>query len=124
MNENGWHIMLQANGVADGGNILADKKILLNHNEGQSIDNKLLPEKPACFNVYPNPGKDILTVTNVFNDCFYTFCLFDIHGNEVYSSIINSNNFELNTSHLSKGLYFYQITSEAGYLQIGKWIKN
>ncbi len=65
--------------------------------------------------VYPNPAKEVLTVSFESSSAA-NVSLTDITGFPVYSAsaIVGSNNFNVNTSGLSKGMYILNIATENG----------
>lgn len=76
------------------------------------------------FEVYPNPGKNILTIKSVNPGYRYSFSLVDFFGNKVVDTDGKSGSLKINTALLPNGLYFYQITNDYGCCQSGKWIKE
>ena len=76
------------------------------------------------FEVYPNPGNDIITIKSARAIHQYSFSLFDLFGNKISDTDCHSGSLNVNTTLLPKGLYFYQITMDNGITQSGKWIKE
>ncbi|MCD4747046.1 MAG: T9SS type A sorting domain-containing protein [Bacteroidales bacterium] len=65
--------------------------------------------------IHPNPAKDVIYIklTGSFNDEI-KFQLFDVYGKSVIEEFLkanNTNNFKLDLSNLSEGIYFYNINS-------------
>ena len=65
----------------------------------------------ADVSVYPNPVKDVLKVTSE-NGLLEYVDIVSASGRLVYSSKIVSNNFEINTSEFSQGVYFVNLRTE------------
>ncbi|MFN3908407.1 MAG: S8 family serine peptidase [Flavobacterium sp.] len=61
--------------------------------------------------LYPNPNNGIF---NVFSssESINSIEIFDIHGRVVFSRIVNSNAFNINTESLPKGVYMVRLNSE------------
>jgi len=70
--------------------------------------------------VYPNPVQNELVIENAEN-C--TVQIYDLVGKELYSGIINQNKETVNTSYLSSGTYFLEITCSNGERVIKKIVK-
>lgn len=66
----------------------------------------------ASLSVYPNPSKDILNVN--YKSVITDIKIYNLLGQEVYSSKINKSDFQLNISHLSSGAYVVKLTSPEG----------
>jgi hypothetical protein len=63
--------------------------------------------EPAHFSVYPNPFSDKLNITTKTNDPL-EITLFDITSRKLLHQQF-TNTLTLNTSHLSKGIYIYEL---------------
>jgi len=79
----------------------------------------------AAFNstvsVYPNPAQDILTIQNQPGVSFEKVVITDLTGKKVIEQTNNLT--RIDVSHLPKGMYLLQITSE-GKKSISKFIKQ
>ena len=73
-------------------------------------------QKENSISAYPNPCKDVITFDfgNQYKDC-YELKLFTIQGIQLKSFLINSGKTTINISHLSSGVYFYNIIDENGH---------
>jgi hypothetical protein len=74
--------------------------------------------------IYPNPNNGLFSVSineNFWNSeiIFYNFL-----GAKIYSSLLNSENSNLDFSNQSNGIYFYQIENKNGLVISGKLIKE
>ena len=73
----------------------------------------------AKFTVYPNPASKMVTVQS--NTTINTIQIFNILGQEVYSTAVHSDKFNINISNLNSGLFFVRIHTATGS-QDGKLI--
>lgn len=65
--------------------------------------------------IYPNPAKDIITITAKGTGIIKEVTLADVYGKVIRQSISPLNNqFTLNVTELPAGIYFIRINSEAG----------
>lgn len=74
--------------------------------------------------VYPNPAKDLLTVqfANLITENT-TLNVFNVVGQKVkVNSKLNSNSFDVNTSTLENGVYFYQVVQNNKVVSTGKFV--
>ena len=79
---------------------------------------------PFKFTVSPNPVVDVINVSNSENILTSEININDVNGRSVKSLKINNlNNFQVNVSDLNAGIYFLNITSDAGKV-VKKFIKN
>jgi hypothetical protein len=75
--------------------------------------------------VYPNPTKGIVTIEFDFsNTDALDFSIYNSMGQCVGNFQLNSNNLQLNLSHLRNGFYYYTIKSKEGVLSRNKMIKK
>ena len=78
------------------------------------------------FKIYPNPGKDNLSVEisgNLLPENLYLYFI-NTYGEIVKVSIINSSESTIHTGSLGQGIYFYQLKSGTELLHSGKLIIN
>lgn len=75
----------------------------------------------STLKFYPNPVKDILTISDVKEISSYT--IFDISGKKVLSNSAKSSKLELNVSQLKPGMYIVKANSD-GVLKTFKFIKK
>lgn len=80
--------------------------------------NDVVINRAIQLEVYPNPAIDIVTIKSSEN--IKLINVFNTLGSKVISSQRN----ELNVSHLSKGLYFINISLENGSIMVKKLIKQ
>ena len=75
------------------------------------------------FNLYPNPAKGIVHITQNSNQIIENIHFYDVTGKTI-KSILNVNNFQTNIdiSALAKGIYFVEITAENHIKQTKKLI--
>jgi len=66
--------------------------------------------------IYPNPTTGILEIAGQARNDVRNVEVFDVYGRKVLSHhlITSSSNHLINISHLSSGMYFIQVTTEAG----------
>ncbi len=67
--------------------------------------------------VYPNPAKDVLTITNAENS---NLVIHDVVGKEVMRAAITTSKQSLNISGLATGIYILQVTNDKGEKKIVK----
>jgi hypothetical protein len=78
------------------------------------------------FKIYPNPGKDNVSVEisgNILPENLYLYII-SAYGEIVKVSVISSSISTINTESLSPGIYFYQLKSGIKLLHSGKLIIN
>ncbi len=71
------------------------------------------------FNAYPNPAKDLFVVEGAVSNG--NIKVYDVLGNVLMNTTITSSKTILNVSTLSKGVYFYNVTSGTA-VSAGKFI--
>ena len=74
-----------------------------------------IPISIQSFNIFPNPVKNILYITQGKKELIKTINIFNSIGQKelvVYSSIKNGEYLEVNTTSLSAGVYFLEMISE------------
>lgn len=80
--------------------------------------------KVLDFEVYPNPGTNQIRLRIASQYKHSTFEMFDINGKLIISKRISGKCGEINTGHLSSGIYIYRLYSMEGLSESGKWIKQ
>ncbi|GEQ84808.1 hypothetical protein ULMS_03160 [Patiriisocius marinistellae] len=77
----------------------------------------------ANVTIYPNPAKDILTIstTNIENS---TVTIYNILGKEVMNAAIDTASQQLNIEHLNAGIYLMNVVAINGKQQTLKFIKE
>jgi len=73
-------------------------------------------------NIFPNPFADQLTIQAQTNEPS-TLYLFDGLGRPVLKQLF-FNSATINTSQLAKGIYYYQLSGEHGFIKTGKVIRQ
>ena len=77
-----------------------------------SLSNNSFAEQKIA--VYPNPVNDVLNISSTSHE-FVSYELYDIQGRLIKKQALSSlNNFTINTSYLSKGLYLLNLSSSQG----------
>jgi hypothetical protein len=75
--------------------------------------------------VYPNPTKGFVTIKlNTSKTEPLEFAIYNSLGQSVGEFKLNSNNLQLNFSHLSNGFYYYNIKNKGGVILRNKIIKE
>jgi hypothetical protein len=93
--------------------------IVDNFSVGQTLGtNQFLDSK---FSVYPNPVKDIVTITNISDSEIEFISIFDFNGKLV--QLEKGNSTQLNLGNLTKGVYFMNFKSNLGTI-VKKIIKE
>jgi hypothetical protein len=86
--------------------------------EGATLSNDVV--KNQDFNIYPNPVKDVVTITS--NISFVNIKIFDMNGKMVYINQNTNNQFALQS--LQKGTYLLQLEDVNGKKYSQKLIKD
>lgn len=77
-----------------------------------------LTENAGELKVYPNPNNGIFILQinsqQPVNNNYIQ--VYDVLGQQVYQSSVNTNNMQINVSGQSQGLYFYRVVTETGEL--------
>jgi len=71
--------------------------------------------------IFPNPGKDYITVASEIEDCYFE--LINAVGVVVKSEKLNRGSNTINTSSLPQGIYIYRAGTGEKTVT-GKWVKN
>ena len=64
------------------------------------------------FSIYPNPTNAILNIQNKQESIITTVNIMDISGKKLSSNSNHKNNYSLDISHLTAGIYFVEILTE------------
>ncbi|MCD4771826.1 MAG: T9SS type A sorting domain-containing protein [Bacteroidales bacterium] len=104
------------------GYIVGNNGVILKFDESAGIDNPVFPQKNNVI-IYPNPFKT--TATLKINEALQInnaeLRIFDTYGKEVHKiTNISNNEFEINRTGLSNGLYFYQLFEKQNIIDTGK----
>ena len=76
------------------------------------------------FSTYPNPASDVVTISSSNNTLFNEITITDLNGRIVKNNKVNNvSETVLNVSDLNAGIYFLNITSNAGKV-LKKFLKN
>ena len=94
-----------------------NKLVLLTLKNGvYTIDTALLSSDKFNIDepilIFPNPAKNVLHIN--YTDLIKHVSIFNTNGRLVYSNNINNRETSINIAHLSKGIYFVQITTDKG----------
>lgn len=87
------------------------------------IDNKTNPLVHDAI-VYPNPGKDYLTIESGPQISGAEFNLTSIDGKKILSNTLNERRKTLVTGFLPAGIYVWQILFHNKVVETGKWIRE
>jgi hypothetical protein len=77
--------------------------------EGTGASNNELNESTIELSIYPNPFTNDLNVTISENGINKTLRVWNIHGVEVYQTVVDQTNMTLDLSTISNGLYFITV---------------
>jgi len=83
--------------------------------------------EPSVFQIYPNPSSEYVIIKGSQNSPkINQFRLFDVLGKEFYldNKQIGSNEYWINISNLSAGVYLIKYQTDDGKLYYGDFIKN
>jgi hypothetical protein len=90
--------------------------------ESGKTDETTLPETPSSIQVFPNPGKQYLSVTGIDGIAF--FSITDIQGRELLSGLLSSNG-TIDAHSLSAGTYSLKLSGSHGeILNRTLWVKE
>ena len=78
---------------------------------------------PETITIYPNPSSTILNIHSQLSILNSQLLITDILGNDVYKETLNGIDNSVDVSHLSNGVYFYEVRSEMKEVR-GKFIKT
>jgi|GEM_PF-3311224 hypothetical protein len=74
--------------------------------------------------VYPNPGREMLTIESGPQIAGAVFVLFDMAGKTLLEHKLIHSTETISTTHLPPGLYLWNITFKGKPVENGKWIKE
>ena len=74
--------------------------------------------------VYPNPGRERLTIERGPQIAGAKFVLYDMAGKTLIEKTLNHTTETLPTAHLPAGLYLWNITHKGKAVENGKWVKE
>jgi hypothetical protein len=63
------------------------------------------------LSIYPNPFQEVLNIQSGKNDTILNIKLFDLTGKIIVNQKINNNNYQLNTTNFTSGIYLLEIES-------------
>ncbi|MEW6136582.1 MAG: T9SS type A sorting domain-containing protein [Bacteroidales bacterium] len=129
-----WHVLA----TTDGGCLLAGTRYdwTTQNNERDAIlikvdENGLLTSTGHLPNlkahdaiVYPNPGREMLTIESGPQIAGAVFVLFDMAGKTLLEHKLIHSTETISTTHLPSGLYLWNITLKGKTIENGKWIKE
>jgi glucose/arabinose dehydrogenase len=76
------------------------------------------------FTLYPNPAKDIVTISNKNGSLFQSIAIMDVAGKLVLSETANTSEKQITISNLQSGLYVLKVTDNGGKIVQTKFIKE
>ncbi len=129
-----WHILA----TSDGGCLLAGTRYdwTTQYNERDAIlikvdENGLITATGPGPNiqardaiVYPNPGREKLTIESGPQIAGAKFVLYDMAGKTLIEKTLDHTTETLPTAHLPRGLYLWNITHKGKAVESGKWVKE
>ena len=74
------------------------------------------------FEVYPNPGKDVLNICTTAPNT--NLKIYDLTGKLIYNQKITENITSINTENWPSGIYLWKVVSNDKDAKSGKWIKE
>lgn len=78
----------------------------------ETLTTSILQDIKQPFRLYPNPVKEILNIDLDENNVeIYSIEIYNISGQQVYSSASNGNKVQVNTSQFKNGIYIIRMTS-------------
>lgn len=79
----------------------------------------------VTLSAYPNPTKDILTLSRTMRDGVLSVSLFDVGGKEITRKSMSDSELEIAMAHLAKGTYYLNVsTAENQLIKSFKILKN
>lgn len=112
--------------VAKKANIYFDYNFPIVTNDAETLFQALSVVNPVLndlISIYPNPVKDILTITIKDNSTIKTIELYDIQGRLLQTQLVNDVHSELNVSSRANGMYFIKINTDKG-TKVEKLVKE
>ncbi|MBI4649222.1 MAG: T9SS type A sorting domain-containing protein [Bacteroidia bacterium] len=95
----------------------------LNEN-GELTSSQNVSIKQQDIILYPNPGRDRMTIRNGIVNRDVSFELFDIHGRMLIKHDKVGSGSVIKTSDFSQGIYFYRFMDRNRIVERGKWVKE
>jgi hypothetical protein len=96
-----------------------DIYVLKVNDEGLVTWDETIQPSADVYKVYPNPGNNVLNLD--LREKRFVFQLYNNTGQLVLSK---ENQRSINTSAMSRGIYFYRIIKDGEILSSGKWVKR
>lgn len=107
-------------------NIYFDYNFPIVTNEAETLFQALSVVNPVLDNlitIYPNPVKDLVTITIKDNSILKTIELYDIQGRLLQTQLVNDISSELNVAERTNGIYFIKINTDKG-TKVEKLVKE
>jgi hypothetical protein len=98
-------------------NIYFDYNFPIETNEAETLFEALSVINPTLDNlitVYPNPTKDVVTISIKDNSTLKTIELYDVQGRLLQTQLVNDISSELNLAERANGMYFIKINTDKG----------
>jgi hypothetical protein len=133
-----YYVLQSVTATYDGGVLLAGTRydyptqshqcdiFLIKVDENGLLTSNDHKQQPTVYDgiVYPNPGKDYLTIESGPQIFGAKFMLNSIDGKQVITKSLTNRKMTLNTQKLSSGIYIWNILFNDKVVETGKWIKK
>ena len=96
-----------------------DIYVLKVNDEGLVTWDETIQPSADVYKAYPNPGKNVLNL-----DIREKNFVFQLYNNTGQLVLTKENQRSINTSAMSRGIYFYRIIKDGEILSSGKWVKR
>ncbi|MBC8884237.1 T9SS type A sorting domain-containing protein [Flavobacterium piscinae] len=107
-------------------NIYFDYNFPIETNEAETLFEALSLVNPTLDNlitIYPNPTKDVVTISIKDNSSIKTIELYDVQGRLPQTQLVNDFSSELNITERANGMYFIKINTDKG-TKVEKLVKE
>ncbi|HLS29267.1 MAG TPA: T9SS type A sorting domain-containing protein [Flavobacteriaceae bacterium] len=104
------------------------QELIVTNDNGDEAHYKSAPnmsvedQQKSSLTIFPNPVKNHLYIENLTENVQLT--IYDLSGMKLLSQEINTSTESISLSHLSGGMYFYEILQNGKTIKTGKLIKN
>lgn len=107
-------------------NIYFDYNFPIETNEAETLFQALSVVNPvldSIISIYPNPTKDMVTISIKDNSTIKTIELYDVQGRLLQTQLVNDISSELNITERANGMYFIKINTDKG-TKVEKLVKE
>lgn len=89
-------------------------RTVINNSQSDDYDIRQIEIETNDLQIFPNPSNGVINVLDRFKDEFRDVSLYNSIGSKVFSKNYNSNNYKLDFTDFTNGVYMLVITTETG----------